>query len=113
LGEIKRVFIPLFSEEDHFLIQYGQKLISNSESQITLFDAVGKIKNQPATKEAIRAIEQTAPNHITLMNERILDPEFLKSQQMMIISMESWKKLVDSKSIWLADIPSTLIVMDQ
>lgn len=113
LGEIKRVFIPLFFEEDHFLIQYGQKLISNSESQITLFDAVGKIKNQPATKEAIRAIEQTAPNHITLMNERILEPEFLKSQQLMIISMESWKKLVDSKSLWLADIPSTLIVMDQ
>lgn len=113
LGEIKRVFIPLFSEEDHFLIQYGQKLITNSESQITLFDAVGKIKNQPATKEAIRAIEQTAPNHITLMNERILDPEFLKSQQLMIISMESWKKLVDSKSLWLADIHSTLIVMDR
>ncbi len=113
LGEIKRVFIPLFSEEDHFLIQYGQKLITNSESQITLFDAVGKIKNEPATKEAIRAIEQTAPNHITLMNEQVLAPEFLKSQQLMIISMESWKKLVDSKSIWLADIPSTLIVMDQ
>ncbi len=112
LGEIKRVFIPLFSEEDHFLIQYGQKLITNSESQITLFDAVGKIKNEPVTKEAIRAIEQTAPNHITLMSERILDPEFLKSQQLMIISMESWKKLVDSKSLWLADIPSTLIVMD-
>jgi Kef-type K+ transport system membrane component KefB len=113
LGEIKRVFIPLFSEEDHFLIQYGQKLITNSESQITLFDAVGKIKNEPATKEAIRAIEQTAPNHITLMNEQVLAPEFLKSQQLMIISMESWKKLVDSKSLWLADIPSTLIVMDQ
>lgn len=113
LGEIKRVFIPLFSEDDHFLIQYGQKLITNSESQITLFDAVGKIKNQPATKEVIRAIEQTAPNHITLMNERILEPEFLKSQQLMIISMESWKKLVDSKSLWLADIPSALIVMDQ
>ena len=112
LGEIKRVFIPLFSEEDHFLIQYGQKLITNSESQITLFDAVGKIKNEPVTKEAIRAIEQTAPNHITLMSERIMDPEFLKSQQLMIISMESWKKLVDSKSLWLADIPSTLIVMD-
>ncbi|MDI1324890.1 MAG: cation:proton antiporter [Algoriphagus sp.] len=112
LGEIKKVFIPLFSEEDHFLIQYGQKLINNSESQITLFDAIGKIKNQPATKEAIRSIEQTAPNHITLMNERILDEEFLKSQQLMIISIDSWRKIVDTKSEWLANIPSTLIVVN-
>ena len=112
LGEIKKVFIPLFSEEDHFLIQYGQKLITNSESQITLFDAIGKIKNEPAIKEAIRSIEQTAPNHITLMNERVLDDEFLKGQQLMIISNDSWRKIVETKSEWLANIPSTLIVVN-
>lgn len=111
LGEIKKVFIPLFSEEDHFLIEYGQKLINNSGSQITLFDAEGKIKNQPATKEAIRSIEQTAPNHITLMNERVLDEEFLKSQQLMIISNDSWRKIVETKSVWLENIPSTLIIV--
>jgi Kef-type K+ transport system membrane component KefB len=106
------VFIPVFSENDTFLIQFAQKLINNSESQITILDVAGQIKNNPELKEKVRAIEQKAPNHINLLNERIIDKEFLVSQHLMIVSIESWKKLVDSKSLWLSDIPSTLILKE-
>jgi uncharacterized PurR-regulated membrane protein YhhQ (DUF165 family) len=47
-----------------------------------------------------------------MINERIIDKEFLVSQHLMIVSIESWKKLVDSKSLWLSDIPSTLILKE-
>ena len=106
------VFIPVFSDSDTFLIQFAQKLINNSESQITILDVAGQIKNNPELKEKVRAIEQKAPNHINLLNERIIDKEFLASQNLMIVSIESWKKLVDSKSLWLSDIPSTLILKE-
>jgi Kef-type K+ transport system membrane component KefB len=106
------VFIPVFSESDTFLIQFAQKLINNSESQITILDLAGQIKNNPELKEKIRAIEQKAPNHIHVLNERIIDKEFLGSQNLMIVSIESWKKLVDTKSLWLSDIPSTLILKE-
>lgn len=106
------VFIPVFSESDTFLIQFAQKLINNSESQITILDVAGQIKNNPELKEKVRAIEQKAPNHINLLNEKIIDKEFLASQNLMIVSIESWKKLVDSKSLWLSDIPSTLILKE-
>lgn len=105
-----KVFIPIFSENDLKLISYAQKLIHNSESQVTILDAVGLIKSSSAIKERIRAIEQNAPNHIALQNERMVEKEFLKQQDIMIVSFESWKKLVESKSIWLSDIPSTLII---
>lgn len=106
------VFIPVFSENDTFLIQFAQKLINNSESQITILDVAGQIKSNPELKEKVRAIEQKAPNHINLLNERIIDKEFLTSQHLMIVSIDSWKKLVDSKSLWLSDIPSTLILKE-
>lgn len=106
------VFIPVFSENDTFLVQFAQKLINNSESQITILDVAGQIKNNPELKEKVRAIEQKAPNHINLLNERIIDKDFLASQNLMIVSIESWKKLVDSKSLWLSDIPSTLILKE-
>ena len=109
---VETVFIPVFSENDTFLIQFAQKLINNSESQITILDVGGYIKNNPELKEKIRAIEQKAPNYINLLNERIIDKEFLTSQHLMIVSIESWKKLVDSKSLWLSDIPSTLILKE-
>jgi len=107
-----KVFIPIFSESDRILIKFAQKLINNSESQITILDVSGQLKNNAEIKEKIRAIEQTAPNHITIQNEKIPDKEFLKQQNLMIVSVDSWKKLVDSNSLWLSDIPSTLIIKE-
>lgn len=109
---LDKVFIPIFSEDEIFLIKYAQKLINNSDAQITILDASGLIKSRPELKESIRAIEQTAPNHIHLLNERVIDKELLKQQNLMLISIESWKKLVETKSLWLSDIPSSLIVSE-
>lgn len=110
LDKFERVFIPLFDSGDGFLIDYAQKLIYNAESQIVVLDAGGQVKNNPVLKEKIRNIEQKAPNHIELQSQRNIDKSFLKSQDLMIISLESWKKMVESKSVWLSHIPSTLIV---
>jgi hypothetical protein len=103
----------VFSEKDIFLITFAQKLIKNSASQVTILDAAGQIKNNPGIKEAIRAIEQFAPNHINLVNQRIIEKEFLKQNDLMIISADSWRKLIETKSLWLSDVPSTLILSDK
>ncbi|GHB27174.1 cation/H(+) antiporter [Mongoliitalea lutea] len=107
------VFIPVFNEDDRFILSYAQKLIKNSESQITFLDASGKLYNNLEFKESIRLIEQVAPNHIQLIKEKIIDRDFLQSQELMIISHQSWKELIDTKSVWLAEIPSTLILKEK
>ena len=89
---------------------YAQKLIHNNESQVTVVDAAGEIKGNAAIREQIRAIEQMAPNHIMIMNDKTIRREFLGQQDLMIISLESWKKLVDSQSTWLNYTPSILII---
>jgi Kef-type K+ transport system membrane component KefB len=106
------VFVPVFSAEDTFLVNFAQKLINNSESQITLLDVAGQLNSNTELKERIRAIEQVAPNHITVQNEKFIDKDFLSEQSLMLVSIESWKKLVDSKSLWLSRIPSTLILKE-
>jgi len=105
-----RVFVTIFDEDDAFLIDYAQKLIVNAGSQVTILDAAGFVKNNPQIKETIRSIEQVVPNHIQLLNQKKLDREFLQSQGLMVISVESWKKLVDTRSPWLNDTPSLLII---
>ncbi|MFV7234056.1 cation:proton antiporter [Flavobacterium sp. ZB4R12] len=110
LKEINQVFMPIFSDEDAFLIEFAQKLIHNNGSQITVLDAVGHIRNNRKIQEGIRSIEQIAPNHIMMMQERTIKKEFLEHQDLMIISLESWKILLDSHSIWLNNTPSVLII---
>ncbi|MET3027409.1 cation:proton antiporter [Flavobacterium sp. UW10123] len=110
LEEVNQVLMPVFSKEDAFLIEYAKKLINNNGSQITVLDAGGEVKNTREIQETIRSIEQIAPNHIMVMNDRTLKKEFLESQDLMIISLESWKKLIESQSIWLNNSPSVLIL---
>ncbi len=106
------VFIPIYSEKDTFLIQFALKLINNSESQVTILDAQGFIKSNAELKEKIRSIEQQVPNHINLLNELNIEKDFLMQQSLMIVSIDTWKKLVESKSLWLSDIPSALIMKE-
>jgi hypothetical protein len=105
-----RIFIPILDESDMFLIGYAQKFINNLESQVIVLDVGGQIKNKPHLKETIRAIEQIAPNHISIMSLLSIDKEFLQQQDLMIVSIESWKELLELKSGWLSDISSTLIL---
>ncbi|HMR91767.1 MAG TPA: cation:proton antiporter [Chitinophagaceae bacterium] len=105
-----RVFIPYFENNDSRLIEYAQKLIHNSGSQVVVLDVAGSLKNNAEVREHIRRIERIAPNHITIRQEKTIGKEFLQQQDLMIISLESWKKLVDSKSLWISDTPSTLII---
>lgn len=105
-----RVFVTIFDSADAFLIEFAQKLINNSGSQVTVLDADGSIKNNSEIKESIRIIEHSAPNHIKLLTQRKLEKEFLQEQDLMIISVDSWKKLVESRSTWLNYTPSLLIL---
>lgn len=105
-----RVFLTIFDPADSFLIEFAQKLISNVGSQVTVLDADGSVKNNPEIKESIRIIEHNVPNHIKLLSQRTLEKEFLQEQDLMIISVDSWKKLVESRSPWLNNTPSLLII---
>lgn len=108
-----RICIPVISPNDQFLIEFSRKLINFSESQITFIDFKNHIHKNTKLKESIRAIEQIAPNHISLVNEGKISPDFLKEQDLMLISVESWKYFIDSKNSWLTTIPSTLIIAEK
>lgn len=109
-GGFERILVPFYSEKDDSLIEYIQRFIKNSGAQFTVIDSYGLIKKHTGIKEAIRAIEHDAPNHISLHNDVSLDEQFMKDYQLMLVSAEGWKKLVDSRAQWLNHTPSMLII---
>ena len=109
-GNFDQVIVPFYSEKDDFLVEYIQRLIKNSEAQVTVTDPTGMIRKHIEIKEAIRAIEQEAPNHITLNSDKAIDEQIIGQFQLMVISTDGWKRLVDSRSSWLNQTPSILIL---
>lgn len=110
LQRVNNVFLPIFSSEDSFLLDYAQKLIYNNNSKIEVLDVNGNIHNNFVVQSALESLEQKYPKNIALMEDRIVKKEFLANQDVMIISLESWKALVDSRSVWLSGVPSVLIL---
>ncbi|MFM9988612.1 cation:proton antiporter [Flavobacterium sp.] len=110
LNYTDKIFVPFFGNEDAFLVDYIQKFIYNNNSKIKIIDVNNQIKNNFLVKNAIETLEETYPDNITLVSDyQILKP-FLIKQDLMMISLDSWKKLVDSQSVWLSNLPSVLII---
>ncbi|MFZ9848824.1 MAG: cation:proton antiporter, partial [Flavobacteriales bacterium] len=112
LKKPEMVFIPILSENDLFLLNYAQKVINNKGSKVVLVDALGIFQNNMEFKEKVNVIEKEHPYHLTFLGENTIEKEFLSQQDLMLISIDSWRKLVLSHSEWLVDAPSALIIKE-
>ena len=110
LNEINAVFVPIFTAEDSFLIDFVTKLIFNNNSNVTILDINGFVNSDQKIEKAIIGLKNEYPQNISVLNENNLKAGFLAQQNLMLISLESWKKLVESQSIWLSNVPSVLIL---
>lgn len=110
LQKVDQVFILIVNPEDSFLLDYAQKLIYNNNSQLTIFDVNGHLETNFVLQSSINSLKQQYPKNISLQDNIIVKSELLALQDLMIISIESWKSLVDSQSVWLSSVPSVLIL---
>ncbi|GAA4047501.1 cation:proton antiporter [Flavobacterium chungnamense] len=110
LVKVDEIFLPIFGTEDTFLIEYAQKLVYNNDSKVTILDINNQVKNNFVIENAITALEKSYPEKTATIDESQMKAGFLLKQDLMIISLESWKNLVDSQSVWLSNIPSVLII---
>lgn len=110
LGKVEHVLVPFFALEDNFLLSYVQKLIQNGGVSITILDVANIAKQNIEFKEAIRALENAAPNHVSIYEDNLIDKSFLAKHELLLISLESWKKALSTRSVWLSDTPSVMIM---
>jgi len=110
--KLDTVLVPIFNANDAFLVRYAQKLINNSGAMVTILDASGNISESPSMKEPLRIIEQSVPDHLQLIAQTEITSEMLDKNDLMLISLESWKRLVETQHLWLVKSPSTLIIRD-
>jgi len=110
LKDFSKILIPMYSEKDAFLLKYARKFVRNTDAQITLFSTEEAVRDSLTIRELVRSVNQEFPNHIRTIYEGELTKPFLQSQGLLLISYESWKKLLDDKAPWLSDIPSSLVL---
>ena len=91
-------------------MEYAQKLVYNNNSTVSILDVNTTYGTNFVVESTINSLNQKYPENIILMSEKTIRKEFLTKLDLMIVSLESWKTLVDSQSAWLTNVPSVLII---
>lgn len=106
LGAVKRIFLPVFNAEDFFLVDFAKKIMQTPGIHISMLDATANDQ----FNDQLRELRQAAPDAISFLSEKKIEKDFLRWQDLMVVSLDSWKKLIATQSVWLNHIPSVLII---
>lgn len=110
MTKVEHVFLPVFSAGDSSLLEYAHRLISNSNSTVIILDSGGVVNHNADMKNTIASIEKEAPGRLLVHHDRRIEKEFLQKQDLMLISLDSWNKAVETQSVWLSNVPSVLVL---
>lgn len=94
-----KIFIPIYSSKDIFLLQYVEKGLGNALTRIVILDIKDTITTHSQFHdEILRLQQQTAPNRISLIKSGSLyDIEFMKQFDLMLISIDGWYETEKTK----------------
>lgn len=106
LIEVNYVFLPLLAEGDEFLLDYVELLTGRSNTRVT-------VAEHTAHLEQLEAKTSMYGTELIQVEKAAIRKELLTRQDLMLVSANGWKELVDTKPEWLNDIPTTLILMDR
>jgi len=110
LQSIDKIFVPFFNSEDAFLVDYIQKFVYNNNSKVNVVDVKNQIEGNFLIKNAVETLDKNHPDNIIFVSENQVNKTFLVKQDLMLVSLESWKKLVETNNLWLSNLPSVLII---
>ncbi|RYY22469.1 MAG: cation/H(+) antiporter [Chitinophagaceae bacterium] len=108
--KLENIFVPVYSISDSFLFIFAQKFINNSLSRVTIIDIAGVIRQNPELSTSIESIQAANPGSVELLNVDSIQRKFLDQQDLLLISMDSWRKVVEEQNAWLSRSPSVLII---
>ncbi|MFV0469581.1 MAG: cation:proton antiporter [Dysgonomonas sp.] len=111
LTAIKNVFVPIMYEEDEFIGEFMERMATNSYVRITLWDGIGLLDKSIEFTKSIRSIKAINPYLFQLWNNNIpIDSDILKKQDLVMVSLNSWKALREANVSWLKSTPSRLML---
>lgn len=100
LSEIKKILLLYYDEKDNFLLDYGNKVLDNEDTSVSLFRYSSESSNLP----------ENYNNRIVILEDAKTDKSSLSKFDLLILSLDCWNKLTDLKPVWLEYSPSILIL---
>lgn len=109
--DVRNVFVPILDEDDVFVGEFVKRLAENSHVKITLWDSINLSNLSIEFTQSIRAARAVNQYHYQLWNNNIaIDRDILKRHDLILISLNSWTKLMHREDNIADDAPSILVI---
>lgn len=114
LKKMKNIFIPILSLSDLQVLPLIYIRLSRKENvKLMIWDAIGAIKNYQKIYKIYQSLKKSDERvELWDINKKI-DTEFIKQQDLFIIGLDGWRKLLNTSLEWISDLPSVLIFKDK
>ncbi len=111
---VDKIFTPLLHKDDISVFPYLFQIAQLPNVQVTVWDAIGIIATDPKVQKVYQYINKKTDNSVLLWNnEKKIDHNFIEQQNLVIIGITGWNKLITSAISWNNFLPSTLIIQDE
>lgn len=109
--DIRSVFVPILDEDDIFVGEFVQRLAENANIKITLWDPINLSNQSIQFTQTIRAAKAVNPYHYQLWNNIVpVDLDILKKHDLILISLNSWVKMMHKDENLADNAPSILVL---
>ncbi|WP_294072035.1 hypothetical protein [Proteiniphilum sp. UBA1028] len=113
LEETSHIFIPVLCKADMHIFTFVYQTSQMENVQIMVWDAVGIIQSEAKMQKLYQFIVKKSDGRVRLWDDnKKIEKEFIRDQDLLIIGIDGWSKLVAAPLPWKDSLPSTLIIKD-
>ncbi|RYG49847.1 MAG: cation/H(+) antiporter, partial [Chitinophagaceae bacterium] len=107
LQELRRVHVYLSSPDDLFLLDQARQLLYKKEIGVQIIDPDNSAAGQSSFQKKIALLKEHAAELVfPVAALQVQEP----GAELLLISLEGWKKAIEAEAIWLTGAPSVLIM---
>lgn len=112
-SQFKRLFIPILQKSDIHVFTYLYRIAQQENVKIMIWDAIGMIESDAKIQKLYQFISKRTEGRIYLWdNNKKIECDFIREQDLVIIGLEGWRKLICTPLPWTDCLPSTLIIKE-
>lgn len=114
LEQAVKIFVPILSAADVQMLPYVHFRFAQKEGiQLMIWDAIGAIESDPRIHKLYQMIVKKTDGKVMLWDDdRKIERDFIQQQDLVIMGIDGWGKLLATALPWTDSLPSTLVIKD-
>jgi nucleotide-binding universal stress UspA family protein len=109
-AKARRVLVLLGAPGDLFLLNYAERLLGDTETQVRLVDSSALTQRDPSFRSGLQRLIAAFPDRVGVETQQPISARMLADQDLLVASYRAWSRAAEWREPWLDAVPSTFIV---